>query len=336
MLQLVYEPVGDRYGKFRVIRIAALASSLASVACALAPTLAALAIARVLAGAAAGPLIPLSMAWIGDAVPYERRQPVLARFLVGQMLGIAFGQLLGGLGADYFGTQPVFLALGAWFMATTCLMWRFSPERPDTTLSSTRGSGILMRFRSVLAGPWARVVLITAFLEGVLLFGALAFIPTHIHRSYGLPLTVAGSMVMLYGVGGLVFAALSRALVRRLGEAGLAAGGATLLCLCFATIALGRLVLIATFACFLAGLGLYMLHNTLQVNATQMAPAQRGSSLALFAACLFVGQSTGVALLGLCAEHFGTAPVIWGAGLLLLAIGLLFSAGRRRHAVQGA
>ena len=43
--------------------------------------------------------------------------------------------------------------------------------------------------------------------------------------------------------------------------------------------------------CFVAGLGFYMLHNTLQVNATQMAPAHRGSSLALFAAILFIGQA---------------------------------------------
>jgi predicted MFS family arabinose efflux permease len=163
------------------------------------------------------------------------------------------------------------------------------------------------------------------------LFGALAFIPTHLHRSYGLPLTIAGSIVMLYGVGGLVFAALSRVLVRRLGEAGLAAGGAVLLVACFTAIALAHRPLVATFACLVAGLGFYMLHNTLQVNATQMSPAQRGSSLALFAACLFLGQSAGVTLAGLAAERFGTEPVIFGAGVALLVLGVLFGAARRRH-----
>ena len=108
--------------------------------------------------------------------------------------------------------------------------------------------------------------------------------------------------------------------------------GAILLMLCLATIALGHMALIATFACPLAGLGFYMLHNTLQVNATQMVPAQRGSSLALFAAVLFLGQAAGVTLAGHSAERFGTAPVIFSAGLMLLALGVLFSAARRRHA----
>ena len=46
---------------------------------------------RLLAGATAGAIIPLSMAWLGDVVPYEERQPVLARFLAGQILGLSTG-----------------------------------------------------------------------------------------------------------------------------------------------------------------------------------------------------------------------------------------------------
>jgi predicted MFS family arabinose efflux permease len=72
-----------------------------------------------------------------------------------------------------------------------------------------------------------------------------------------------------------------------------------------------------------------MLHNTLQVNATQMAPAHRGSSLALFAAILFIGQAAGVTLAGALAERYGTTPVLIGAGVLLLLLGLAFAAARR-------
>ena len=145
----------------------------------------------------------------------------------------------------------------------------------------------------MLAVPWARVVLLTVFVEGILVVGAMTFVPTHLNRVYGISLTLAGAIVMLYGVGGVLYAALSPMLVRRLGEAGLAAAGAVLLAICFASIGLARMPLLAALACFVAGLGFYMLHNTLQVNATQMAPAHRGSSLALFAAILFVGHATG-------------------------------------------
>jgi predicted MFS family arabinose efflux permease len=330
LLQLAYGPIGDRYGRYRTVTIAALASGLTSFACAWAPSLDALVAARMLAGAATGALIPLSIAWIGDVVSYERRQPVLARFLVGQMFGIAFGQLLGGIGADYFGPRSVFVTLGLWFIATAWLMWRFGPAAIHPSPARAE-RGIVHRFASVLKVRWARVVLATIYLEGVVLFGAVAFIPTHLHRAYGLPLTLSASIAMLYGVGGMAFAALSRILVHRLGEAGLAAGGSILLAASLATIALGHVVTVAALCCFVVGFGLYMLHNTLQVNATQMAPAQRGSSLALFAACLFLGQSSGVTLAGYGADRFGTGPTIIAAGLLLLGLGLVFAAALRRR-----
>jgi predicted MFS family arabinose efflux permease len=261
-------------------------------------------------------------------VPYERRQPVLARFLIGQMFGVALGQVLGGVGADYLGAGPVFVALAVWFTAAAWLMSRFTPSRRE---AHQRAAGsVAMRFASVFALPWARVVLLTVVVEGVLLVGAIAFVPTHLHRVYGLPLTVAGAIVMLCGVGGLVYAALSPILVHRWGEPDLASGGGILLGLCFTVIARGSMPLMASLACVIAGLDFYMLHNTLQVNATQMAPAQRGSSLALFVCALFLGHATGVTLASMLAERVGTAPVIAGAGVMLLGVGLRFAAAHRR------
>ena len=52
-------------------------------------------------------------------------------------------------------------------------------------------------------------------------------------------------------------------------------------------------------ACALMGLGFYMMHNTLQTHATQMAPERRGAAVSSFAACFFLGQSAGVGVAGL-------------------------------------
>jgi len=70
------------------------------------------------------------------------------------------------------------------------------------------------------------------------------------------------------------------------------------------------------------GVGLYMLHNTLQVHATQMAPESRGAAVALFAFCLFSGQSTGVWLASHVVDTFGTRPafIVAALGLPLLAL----------------
>ena len=64
----------------------------------------------------------------------------------------------------------------------------------------------------------------------------------------------------------------------------------------------------------LIGLGFYMFHNTLQTNATQMAPEARGLAMSLFAFTLFVSQSIGVAV---------AAPVQTGGVLILALLGAL-------------
>ena len=95
--QLFFGPLGDRFGKYRVIAWATAACAATVLACAFAPDFLALRMARVMAGATAAAIIPLAMAWIGDVVPYEQRQPVLARFLIGQIFGCHVGRLAGRL-----------------------------------------------------------------------------------------------------------------------------------------------------------------------------------------------------------------------------------------------
>ena len=77
--------------------------------------------------------------------------------------------------------------------------------------------------------------------------------------------------------------------------------GATLTLMALAHVGLlllawGQHVVLAAAGCVSAGLGFYMLHNTLQTQATQMAPHARGSAVTLFACMLFFGQSAGVLL----------------------------------------
>ena len=77
-------------------------------------------------------------------------------------------------------------------------------------------------------------------------------------------------------------------------------------------------------ATILAGFSYYMLHNTLQTNATQMAPDMRGLGIAIFASCLFLGQAVGVALVAPIFDSTGGRPIFLVAGALLLTLGASF------------
>jgi len=328
--QLFFGPMGDRFGKYVVIAWACLACVITTALCALAPTFSLLLVARIMAGATAAAVIPLSMAWIGDVIAYERRQAVLARFLIGQILGLSAGVWLGGFAADHLDWRTPFVGIAGLFLVVSLILLKVNRGLPPSTRVLRHGHGsALARMRSeftqVLRVPWARVVLLTVFLEGAFLYGAFAFIVSHLHRTHQISLAQAGSVVMLFGFGGLLFAVAASTFVRRLGEAGLAKWGGILIAASFLTIALAPQWWWAIPACFVSGLGFYMFHNTLQINATQMAPERRGASVAAFASCFFLGQSVGVGIDGQLVTMFGTSSAIVPGALGVLLVALNFS-----------
>ena len=332
---LLFGPLGDRFGKYRVIAWACVACALAAGLCARASGFDQLRIGRLFAGATAAAIIPLSMAWIGDVVDYEQRQPVLARFLIGQILGVAAGVSLGGFAADHLDWRQPYLFLAGFFTVIALALLRMQPRLPELARAaralSTERHHMLLEFREVLALPWARVVLLSVFLEGTCLYGPFAFIASHLHGHFGMSLSSAGAVVMLFGAGGFVFALGSARLARRLGERGLVRVGGALVCASLVGLALAPQWGWAPPACLLTGLGFYMLHNTLQLNATQMAPERRGAAVAAFASCFFMGQSAGVALGGQLIGSLGTAGFIaaGGVGVLVVATGFAAKLARR-------
>jgi MFS transporter, DHA1 family, inner membrane transport protein len=76
-------------------------------------------------------------------------------------------------------------------------------------------------------------------------------------------------------------------------------------------------------AFLLAGFGFYMLHNTMQTQATELAPTARGSALALFASSFFLGQGVGPVLYGALADHTGFPPLLLGVAALTAALGFV-------------
>ena len=90
--QLIYGPLGDRFGKLRVVTLALFAAAVGSAGCALAPDLSSLTALRFVTALFASSPVTLGMAYIGDQVPIAERQSVIARFVVGTIVGQALGR----------------------------------------------------------------------------------------------------------------------------------------------------------------------------------------------------------------------------------------------------
>lgn len=332
--QLVFGPLGDRYGKARVICAALFACAAGALACAYAPGFDALVRLRILWGVAAGGVIPLALAWIGDAVAYEQRQATLARLLVGILSGMAAGQLGGGLFADSaYGWRGAFLTLCAGYLVIALLL--LSRLRGIAAAPPVPAGGrfaFLAQLASVLATPWPRVVVGAALAEGLLLLGPLAYLPAYLHQRFGTALSAASAMIALYAIGGLAYAMVAPHIVRRLGERRMVLVGGWIMGLGFLAWFATPLAWVAAPVALVVGFGTYLLHNTLQTNATQMAPSMRGTGMALFAFCLFLGQALGVWLGGYAFDHGGAGPLLLVPALALPLTGWAFARALRRRA----
>lgn len=319
LLQLFFGPLGDRYGKLRIIALCALSSVVGNVIAFVSPTLDWLVAARIISGACAAGIFPLSLAWLGDNVPYHARQATLARLVSSGVMGMLAGQWLSGLIAEQAGWRLTFFVLAVLFLITGGLLLRAlrnesAPEQTDNRAP--------VALRKIIAIPAARWILMVIMTEGALAFGALAFIPSLLQRHHEVSLSVAGGIAACYGVGGFLYTRVARHLLGRLGESGLATMGGVLLLIGFVSFAYVPLLAWAPVACLLSGFGFYCLHNTLQTNATQMAPAARGAAMSLFACFLFIGQSAGVWGAAWVADHLSDRLIfaVAGIGLLLLAL----------------
>jgi MFS family permease len=147
-------------------------------------------------------------------------------------------------------------------------------------------------------------------MEGGLVFGVLAITASHLHHTHTISLTLAGGTTALFGFGGMLYMATAKYTIRRFGEVSLARYGGSLLSVCFGVVAFTPWWPLAIPACFLAGFGFAMFHNTMQAKATQMVPSARGTSVTLFAGALFLGQSLGVLVLAKLMTYTDSAHVI--------------------------
>lgn len=317
LMQVLFGPLGDRFGKGRLVCMAILGCAATSLACVFAPGFDALVVLRVAWGMAAAGVIPLALAWVGDTVPYEHRQATLARLLTGTLSGMMAGQLAGGLFADSaLGWRGAFASLSVGYAVIGAMLVRAVGRQPALPASSGRVA-ILRPLLSVLAVPWARVVLLAVAIEGIFLLGPLAFLPAYLHLRHGLNLAAASGLVALYAVGGLAYAITARRIVTRWGERRMVLVGGWLMGAGFLVLWLAPWWAAAGPCALVLGFGTYLYHNTLQTHATQMAPAARGTAVAAFASCLFGGQAAGVSLAGLAVDHAGFAPLLLVPAVLL-------------------
>lgn len=318
---------GDRFGKIRLVTVLCFASVVACLMAAAAQTLGQLTLARFLCGAATSAMIPVSLAWVGDMVPYEDRAVLLARYASGGIFGMIAGQIAGGLLTEYWDWRAgLILVALAYLVAGSGLLasLRRDPMLAARPVQAGQRISTPSAIAAMLRRPWSRVVLASVFLEGVTIFASITFVGVEMRARFGSGYGTIGAMLAFFALGGMVYTMNVRRIVPRVSQPLLVLAGATIAAAGMLAFAFAPTLWLVPAAIALVGFGAYMHHNTLQTFATQLLPEARATGFSMFATLYFLSQSVGVAVAALFVDSSGAAPIFIVSALLAIAFGIWF------------
>jgi len=321
--QLVYGPISDRYGRRPTVLGGIAFYTLATLACAVAPSIDALIAARAFQGFGAAAGVSISRAVVRDR--FERADAARVLSYVGMALSVspALGPIVGGQLQVWGGWRAAFAAqvtLGAAIAAWTFVALAESLRAPDP--AATRPSRLLRNYRTLAT---SRPFVVSVVLNGAIfagLFGYVTAVPFVFIEIFAVRPDVFSTIFLFTVAGYFIGTAVASRLQRWGGERLIgtgtlvALGGGALMLLPPLLGLTHPAVIVLAMMVFLIGFGL-VVPNAI---ASAMAPFP---TMAGTASALFGFAQTALASLGsvaVAATYDGTvrpmAATVFGAGLV--------------------
>ncbi len=318
-------PLGDRFGKIRCMRVCIAALTVTLTLGVFAPSFEILMGSRIASGIFAGGLIPLVLAGLGDAFELGERQVMIGRMLFAIITGQMLGSAVAGFANDAFGWRSALGAAALVALLAAVLTWTVGPR--GAAPPAHAHASILVLYRRVFENPKAIWLYAAIILEGALVFGLFPFVGQLLIERTGSSLAdaprQAGLVLGAFGIGGLVYALAVRRVIGLLGVRRMCIVGSITAGCSYAALAAFGVWWLDAVAMAVAGLSYYMLHNSLQTEATEVAPSARGSAVALFACGFFLGQAVGPLLFGVLLHGLGFPAALLASFVGLVLLGQL-------------
>ena len=319
----VLGPVADSVGKKRVMIGCLVVLTVASFLCAFAATFSQLFVLRVIAGAGCGGLFPLGMAMLSDLVPLAQRQVAIGRLLAGTITGNLMGSAASGIVADFIHWRGVFLVLGVISLIALILAvvgLRGLPEAPRQPINPRT---VILRYRDIFRIPTARICYLTVLCEGIFVMGLFAYVAVMLLQAGEPRASIAGLVIGSFAVGGIIYSIGIGMLLRLLGQKWVMIGGGLFMSFGVAALAFAPPWQVQCAVVGVMGLGFYMLHASIQVFVTELAPATRSSAIAFHTFSIFIGQSIGTVAFGYGLTWFGAPPTLAICAIAIALTGIL-------------
>jgi EmrB/QacA subfamily drug resistance transporter len=224
-LVLLGGSAADLYGRRRIFVLGVAVFTAASIACALAPDIAALAVSRGVQGFGAALLTPASLAMLGATFDAHERSQAIGVWAGVGALTAAAGPLLGGWLVDNISWRAIFLLNVPLAIAAAGLALRFACESRDPSAQRLDWGGAVtvaiglaaitlglnaipasgFRGATVLAGLGVGTALLVSFVAVEARAGERAMMPLSLYRSRDFSATNAITLLLYFALGGALY-----------------------------------------------------------------------------------------------------------------------------------
>jgi predicted MFS family arabinose efflux permease len=334
VVQPLLGALADMFNKTRLMLGCLAILAAATIAGALSTSFPVMVATRIVAGLAAGGLVPIVFAVVGDLVPLAGRQVAMGRILFAIMSGNLLGATGSGIIGDLFGWRAVFVVMAAVGFAILAV-----------SVVGLRGVGtrdgrfdlkaLNANYRAIFGNPLAKVCFTAVFVEGAMMYGLFPHLAVLFQATGETRASIPGLVLGGFAIGGVLYSLRVGWLLRTFGETWMMRIGGAIMGTAIAFIALAAPWPADVGDFVLLGLGFYMLHGVIQIYASELAPSARGSAMALHSFFYFLGQAAGPAVYKAGFNMFGPAPVIVACGAVLILNGLMCARYLRRKGADG-
>jgi predicted MFS family arabinose efflux permease len=328
MMQPILGAMADAFGKPRLMVACLTIGVCASLASAFAPTFPLLMATRVISGAACGGVFPVAVATVGDLFPISQRQVAIGRVVATGMMGNLVGATLAGIVADFWGWRGAFIVTGV--LAFAMLVPSFGFGRDSAPAERPKLMTVLTNYRVIFTNPLAKVCFGAVFFDAMVIFGLFPYMATILHAQGETRATIVGLIIAGFGFGAVIYSFIVRRLLDLFGDRWLMAIGGFIMAggLLLVPLQLSWPVLAAVF--LVTGVAFFMLHGSIQIYVTELAPAARASAMAMHSSSFFFGQAVGPVAYGLGFAHLGSGGTFAVSAAVIAIVGVWAAAGLKR------
>ena len=216
-------PLSDSLGR-RPVALAGL-SLLASgvLVSAFAPNLETLMVTRVVTGLGGGMIPPNGMAAVTEVISPARRAQVVGGLIAFTTLSSVIGVPIVAVIADTGGWRLPFLVIGSLLGACLVLNWFWFPR---STAAGARSFSFFSRYRTLLALPVLRAILVANFAQRIAYMGMFSYLATYLIDDYGISVGAVALPLAFVGIGTVAGSYIGGPVANRADRMPLVAGSA--------------------------------------------------------------------------------------------------------------